>query len=107
LIALLTRNAFGPLSELRYLFSSPTVDAASVGDICGNSGNGGDCRTMQAMVRAGGIGPAIISVVPALVVVVIAEGLRRGRRFAWGAALSLNLAMIALIGIDLVDALTS
>jgi phosphatidylglycerol lysyltransferase len=105
LIALLTRNAFGPLSELQYLFSSPTMDAATFGDLCGNGGTGADCRTMQAMVRSSGIGPAITSVAPALIVVVIAEGLRRGRRFAWVAALALNLALIALIGIDLVDAL--
>jgi len=61
LIALLTRNAFGPLSELQYLFSSPTVDAATVGDICGDAASGADCRTMQAMVRASWIGPAITS----------------------------------------------
>ena len=107
LIALLTRNAFGPLSELQYLFSSPTVDAATVGDICGDAASGADCRTMQAMVRASGIGPAITSVAPALVMVVIAEGLRRGRRFALWSALALSLALAALIGIDLVDALTS
>jgi lysylphosphatidylglycerol synthetase-like protein (DUF2156 family) len=107
LIALLTRNAFGPLSELQYLFSSPTVDAASVGDICGDAANGTDCRTMQAMVRASGLGPAITSVAPALVMVVIAEGLRRGRRFALWSALALYVGLIALIGIDLVDALSS
>jgi lysylphosphatidylglycerol synthetase-like protein (DUF2156 family) len=107
LVALLTRNAFGPLSELQYLFSSPNVDVATVSDICGNATPSGDCRTMQAMVRASGIGPAITSVAPALVMVVIAEGLRRGRRFALGAALALNLGLAALIGLDIVDALTS
>lgn len=107
LIALLTRNAFGPLSELQYLFSSPSVDAATVGDICGDAAGGADCRTLQAMVRASGIGPAITSVAPALVMVVIAEGLRRGRRFALWSALALNVLLILLIGFDIVDALTS
>lgn len=107
LVALLTRNAFGPLSELQYLFSSPNVDAATVSDICGDAASSSDCRTLQAMVRASGIGPAITSVAPALVTVVIAEGLRRGRRFALWSALALNLALVALIGLDIIDALTS
>jgi phosphatidylglycerol lysyltransferase len=107
LIALLTRNAFGPLSELQYLFSSPNVDVATVGDICGDAAASADCRTLQAMVRASGIGPAITSVAPALVMVVIAEGLRRGRRFALWSAFALSLALLVLIGVDIVDALTS
>jgi phosphatidylglycerol lysyltransferase len=107
LLALFTRDAFGPLAELRYLFSSPAVDPATVGEICADAPATPDCHTLQAMVRAGGLGPAITSVVPVLITLAVAEGLRRGRRFAWWAGMLLSVAFAALIGLDLLDALST
>ena len=40
------------------------------------------CRALQAQLRLSGVGPALASVVPVLLLLVVAEGLRRGRRAA-------------------------
>src|SRR6185503_12519342 len=44
------------------------------------------------------------SLLPALLLLVLAEGLRRGRRFAWWSALVFNVAYSSFIGWYVVDA---
>jgi lysylphosphatidylglycerol synthetase-like protein (DUF2156 family) len=107
LIAPITRNAFGPLTEMQFLFRSPSVDPSAVSETCADPASDTECRTLQAMVRAGGLGPAITSIVPVLVMMVAAEGLRRGRRFAWWLAMLLHLGFFALMGIEFLDAVVS
>lgn len=43
----------------------------------------------------GGLGAGIMASLPVLLMLTAAEGLRRGRRFAWGVALVLNLVLAA------------
>lgn len=96
LIAVLAETRVGPLSVLRFVFASPPPDAATVDQLCGNPSWGVQCRELRARLRLWGVGPAVMSVMPVLMLLVAAEGLRRGRRAAWVAALVLNLALAAL-----------
>ncbi|MFD4670548.1 rhomboid family intramembrane serine protease [Lentzea sp. NPDC058450] len=56
------------------------------------------CRTMVVQLSYGRFPALVMSLLPALLLLVLAEGLRRGRRFAWRTALVFNLAFAAFIG---------
>ncbi len=100
LVAALTGTSIGPLSVLRFLVLPPPPDPAAVAAVCVDPANAEDCLSLQYRLRLGGVGPAIMSVLPVFVLLVLADGLRRGRRFAWFAATGLNLGF-ALLGVVL------
>ncbi|MEU0882589.1 rhomboid family intramembrane serine protease [Lentzea sp. NPDC005914] len=62
------------------------------------------CRTMMVQLSYGRFPALVMSLLPALLLLVLAEGLRRGRRFAWWSALVFNVAFSAFIGWYVVDA---
>jgi phosphatidylglycerol lysyltransferase len=95
-VAAVARTNIGPLSVLQYVFLSPVPDAATVHQICTDPATADDCRALQAQLQLSGLGPAILSVVPVILLLVAAEGLRRGRRAAWVTAVVVNLALTAL-----------
>jgi lysylphosphatidylglycerol synthetase-like protein (DUF2156 family) len=96
LIAALSAAPIGPLAVLRYVFLSPPPDAAAVQQICATPASTEDCRALQAQLRLTGIGPAIMSLMPVILLLIAADGLRRGRRAAWWAAVLTNLVLAAL-----------
>jgi phosphatidylglycerol lysyltransferase len=97
LIAVLAETRVGPLSVLRFVFASPPPDAATVDQLCADPAVAADgCRELRARLRLSGVGPGVMSVMPVLLLLVAAEGLRRGRRAAWLAALVLNLGLAVL-----------
>ncbi|GAB2844562.1 rhomboid family intramembrane serine protease [Lentzea nigeriaca] len=61
------------------------------------------CRTMLIQLSYGRFPALVMSLLPALLLLVLAEGLRRGRRFAWWSALVCNVAYAAFIGWYVVD----
>ncbi len=63
------------------LFVSGQPAADQVKQIC--AADVGTCRVLLGHARMGGAGPALLSIMPVLVQLVLAEGLRRGRRAAW------------------------
>jgi lysylphosphatidylglycerol synthetase-like protein (DUF2156 family) len=93
LIAAFAHSRVGPLWVLRYVVASPPPDAQTVQQICAEPSTGRECAHLLARVRLSGIGPGIISVMPVLLLLATAEGLRRGRHAAWIGALTLNLAL--------------
>ncbi|MCG3752608.1 bifunctional lysylphosphatidylglycerol flippase/synthetase MprF [Amycolatopsis sp. Poz14] len=96
LIATVTQTAEGPLSVLQFLMTAPTPDLEAVAQTCAEPGPASACRQLRATLRMSGAGPAFLSILPVLLMLVMAEGLRRGRRFAWWSALCLNLALAVL-----------
>jgi lysylphosphatidylglycerol synthetase-like protein (DUF2156 family) len=97
LLAAVSGTAIGPLSVLRFLVLSPPPELAAVQATCADPASVDDCLSLRFRLRLSGIGPAIMSILPALLLLVLADGLRRGRRIAWWAALALN-ALFALAG---------
>jgi len=95
LVAAWAQTRVGPLSVLRYVFAAPAPDAGTVAGVCAD-GASRQCAELQARLRFSGVGPALLSIMPVVLLLVAAEGLRRGRRAAWGFALGLNLGLTAL-----------
>jgi phosphatidylglycerol lysyltransferase len=90
---LFSKSAEGPLGLLQIMFSSPAVDAATVASACVDGMNTVDCRLVRSETLGTGIGVALTSIGPALLLLATAEGLRRGRRFAWWLALVFNIML--------------
>ncbi len=95
-IAGLSPNPSGPLSVLRFLFTDiQSVDPKVLASTCANPLNSSGCQMMLLQLRAGA-GGIFMAILPCLLLLVCAEGLRRGRRFAWGATLVVLGGMAAL-----------
>ena len=94
-IAAAVNAPIGPLAVLRFLLLSPAPDPDAVMQVCSH-GITRRCRAMEARQRLFGFGPALASALPVIVLLVIAEGLRRGRRAAWMLGMAVNVVLAAL-----------
>ena len=99
LVAALSRTPDGPWAVMAHLFVSSRPPHGLLRTVCGPSGDPADCRALQARARLTGPGPALLSVLPVLLQLTLAEGLRRGRRAAWGAAVAFGAALTGIGGI--------
>ena len=89
-IAALNVRAVGPLAVLAYLFTNAeTLDPVALATICADPGMQAECRTARLEQSAGAAG-FFLAVLPQVLLIVFADGLRRGRRFAWISALILQ-----------------
>jgi lysylphosphatidylglycerol synthetase-like protein (DUF2156 family) len=93
LVAALAQTRIGPLSVLRFVFTSPPADPGTVAQVCGDPSAAEECLALRTRLHLSGWGSAVMSVMPVLLLLVAATGLRRGRRAAWAAALVLNAAL--------------
>jgi lysylphosphatidylglycerol synthetase-like protein (DUF2156 family) len=98
LVAALSRTPDGPWAVVAHLFVSSRPDHELLRAVCGPGGVPADCRVLQARARLTGHGPALLSVLPVLLQLVLAEGLRRGRRAAWVAAVGFGAVLTAVGG---------
>ncbi len=80
----------------------PSQDDVDV--VCGSPDSVELCRTMLVQLSYGRFPALVMSLLPVLLLLVLAEGLRRGRRFAWWSALVFNVAYAAFIGWYVVEA---
>ncbi|WP_232668563.1 bifunctional lysylphosphatidylglycerol flippase/synthetase MprF [Pseudonocardia sp. TRM90224] len=94
-LAAFVGKPIGPLSVLQFLVLSPPPDADTVLQICA-TGDASACRFLQAQLRLSGWGPALASASPVILLLVVAEGLRRGRRAAWALGVWLNIVLAVL-----------
>jgi phosphatidylglycerol lysyltransferase len=104
-VAVWAGTPIGPLSVLRHVMVPELPAADTVRGMC-DLGQSVDCRTLQAALRLSGWGPALFALVPALLVLVIAEGLRRGRRAAWSAGVVVHTVLFGLGVVQAVSVLT-
>ncbi|MEO8282284.1 MAG: DUF2156 domain-containing protein [Pseudarthrobacter sp.] len=101
-VAGLVPHAAGPLSILRFLFTTiQPVDPESLQGICSDPGEGKECAAAQLQLRAGA-GGIFMAILPSFLLLTLADGLRRGRRFAWAAAvlIQLSLSVLAVITVN-------
>lgn len=95
-IAGLSPHPSGPLSVLRFLFTDiQPVDPQALQTACASPLRQTGCQIMLLQLRAGA-GGIFMAILPCLLLLLCAEGLRRGRRFAWGLTLVLLGGMAAL-----------
>ena len=102
-VALLSPYANGPLAWFADVLAVPQPDADTVASYCAEPDLVEMCRSATVQASYGRFPSMVMSVLPALVLLALAEGLRRGRRFAWWAALAVNVAMAGLLGWYVVD----
>ncbi|WP_430332607.1 phosphatidylglycerol lysyltransferase domain-containing protein [Rhodococcus sp. ACT016] len=100
MLAALSPHAVGPLAVLRDLFRGVPWTAAEVREICEDAPSGPDCRRGQLDLRLSGIGPTLLSLMPSVFLLVLCDGLRRGRRFAWIAS---TVAQVVLLVLSLLN----
>ena len=93
LIAAVTGTAIGPLSVARFVLLSPMPTSTTLRTVCADPALVEDCTALGTRLRLTGPAPAILSVLPVLVLLVLAAGLRRGRRFAWWATVGANVVL--------------
>lgn len=94
---LLTSRRFGPLSALDFLFL-PSLGPSDVLQWCSRvaAGDPARCETAATAFLVQGIGPLVQTLLPVLVLAVLAEGLRRGRRAACIGAVTVNIGLAAI-----------
>ncbi|MGA9872991.1 MAG: rhomboid family intramembrane serine protease [Rhodococcus sp. (in: high G+C Gram-positive bacteria)] len=95
-LAALRPDAVGPFAVLRDVISGVPYTADEVREICAASPTGPDCRTGLLELRLGGVGPTILSLMPSVFLLFLADGLRRGRRFAWIATVAAQVVLLLL-----------
>ncbi|WP_371829027.1 bifunctional lysylphosphatidylglycerol flippase/synthetase MprF [Rhodococcoides kyotonense] len=95
-LAALSPDAVGPFAVLRDVVRGVPYTAAEVREICADSASDPECRTGLLELRLGGVGPTILSLMPSIFLLFLADGLRRGRRFAWGATVIAQLVLLVV-----------
>lgn len=106
LVAALARTSTGPWSVLAHLFVAGSPDSGLVHQVCSTTGEAADCRVLTGRAHLVGLGPTLLSALPVLLQLVLAEGLRRGRRAAWVGAVLFTGALAAVGAAVVVAVLT-
>ncbi|QNG21323.1 rhomboid family intramembrane serine protease [Rhodococcus triatomae] len=110
MLAALSPHAAGPLAVLRELFRGAQWTAPEVRALCDAAPTGTDCRQGLLELRLSGVGPTLLALMPSVFVLVLADGLRRGRRFAWIGAVGAQVVLLALallnFGVRYLDAVS-
>lgn len=102
ILAALSPHAMGPLNSMRDLFSGAQSTPDQVRALCAAHAGGPDCRGGLLGLRLGGVGPTVLTLMPSIFVLVLSDGLRRGRRGAWFAAVLAQCTLIGLAVLNLV-----
>jgi len=100
-IAGLSRHAPAPLAVLRLLSTDlQPVNPQALRSACSPAPRSAECQMMLLQLRAGA-GGIFMAILPCFLLLLSAEGLRRGRRFAWWSALAVlgSTAVLAAIHI--------
>ncbi|MDQ2849021.1 MAG: phosphatidylglycerol lysyltransferase domain-containing protein [Actinomycetota bacterium] len=96
LLVSLSPSAVGPLRVLRYVFTSPAATGPQLRQICAVRANRGLCAELISQNRFHGLGPSVFALLPAVLVLVLARGLTRGRLSAWWMAMLTHLVLLGL-----------
>ncbi|HEY8295328.1 MAG TPA: rhomboid family intramembrane serine protease [Micrococcaceae bacterium] len=99
-------HAVGPLAVLRFLFTDiQPVDPQTLQTVCTDPSTGKDCLAAHLQLRAGA-GGLFMAILPSVLLLLVADGLRRGRRFAWWAAVVIEGALAVQAALYSVAVLT-
>ncbi|KJL32375.1 bifunctional lysylphosphatidylglycerol flippase/synthetase MprF [Microbacterium azadirachtae] len=98
LIVLLTGVGIGPLAPV--VAGLRGVDISGIADACAQNNASAHCVAGVTTAVAAGTGVVLMSLVPLLLSLVAAWGLRSGRRAAWFLAIGVNAMMALLTGLS-------
>ena len=94
--------AQGPFAAESLLMWEPAVAAREVQERCVDPSSLA-CREAMAINQQSGLGPLLLNLVPVVLAVVLALGLRRGRRLAWWGATVLCAASLVVVVAQVLD----
>lgn len=94
--AALAGTPIGPLAVLNDLTLPSPPDTESVAQLCALPGRATQCEAARSALLVNGAGPAALSLIPVVLLLVAVVGLRRGRRAAWWMAVAVNSGLAAL-----------
>jgi len=101
----LAANAAGRMTMFSFLFASPGSDPHNLAAACGHTELAAACRGLREQQLYAQWSGVLVQFAPALLLLLSADGLRRGRRLAWWFAVVINLAVlgVSLWSIDAAD----
>ena len=96
MLAALVADPDGPMSLFSFLFATPGPDPHALAAVCPHAGLAVACRGLreqQLYARWPGV---LVQAAPGLLLLLSADGLRRGRRLAWWLAVVINLTVLGV-----------
>ncbi|NUT38211.1 MAG: DUF2156 domain-containing protein, partial [Hamadaea sp.] len=97
LAATFVEQPLGPLAAYSDLFAARPQAQSRVDGVCADPALAGYCRELRSERLFAAYPQRLMAFTPALLLLVAAEGLRRGRRLAWWVAMTLNALVIVLV----------
>lgn len=83
LVSLRSTEMIGALAPMRYSVSSLGLNQAIVDQICGIQGQEAQCAHYTYLIHSTGLGARLVAIMPLLMQLTLAWGLRSGRNAAW------------------------
>ncbi len=96
ILVAVNNRAAGPFVVLRYTLVSPQVGPAELARLCDLGQTAARCEEFTRQLRFHGAGPIILSLLPSLLLLLLAYGLAKGRRFAWWATVCVEVLLAGL-----------
>ncbi|WP_328394385.1 bifunctional lysylphosphatidylglycerol flippase/synthetase MprF [Nocardia sp. NBC_00416] len=106
ILAAFSPHAIGPLSALRELFDQVPYNPRELVGVCADPGLHDECREGLQALRLSGIGPVTMNLMPSVLLLVGAEGLRRGRRAAWLLSVGGHVVLVVAAAVSTVVRIT-
>jgi lysylphosphatidylglycerol synthetase-like protein (DUF2156 family) len=94
MLAARAAGADGPMSLFSFLFAAPGPDSHALAASCPHAGLALACRGLREQQLYAQWPGVAVQAVPALLLLLTAYGLRRGRRLAWWLAVVINLTVL-------------
>ena len=96
MLAALVANADGPMSLFSFLLATPRPDPHDLAAACPPAGLAVACRGLREQQLYAQWPGVLVQAAPALLLLLSADGLRRGRRLAWWLAVVINLTVLGV-----------
>jgi phosphatidylglycerol lysyltransferase len=96
MVAALVAKPDGPMSLFSFLLATRGPDHRDLVAACSNPGLAAVCRGLRQQQLYAQWPGVLVQVAPALLLLLSADGLRRGRRMAWWLALVINLTVLGV-----------
>ncbi|RJQ77825.1 rhomboid family intramembrane serine protease [Pseudonocardiaceae bacterium YIM PH 21723] len=106
ILAAFSSDSFGLLFNTKFVFWPEPATVTDFNDVCPDPNVvSAECLRIVADIRSHGLGQSFLSLLPVILSLVVAEGLRRGRRLALraGILLQLGLSILSLWSLNYID----
>jgi phosphatidylglycerol lysyltransferase len=96
MLAALVADPDGPMSLFSFLFATPVPDPRDLAAACPHAELAVACRGLREQQLYAQWPGVLVQAAPALLLLLSADGLRRGRRLAWWLAVTINLTVLGV-----------